>query len=598
VIYEKEQEEEREMIKLPQFLKEVDAVSSKLSHEELEKILHEIARTWSENHRESFLQLLKSYESGMGEVKEDSGSSDVISDIKEIMECLVEINDEERHLNSEYNEEWDDWYNSDADEILFTDPDGILKDIGRAMELIHSCVDMEIYKEGCELAETLAVLEVWAEGDYEDYDGSTLYLYDLERYHLLMYDYEEFVKECLYLIYMGNELENRAEELFCMIGSFGKNNIRLEDIMQKGNDELSEFDEFLIKWINYLGQQKGKQAETLLKEAQSFIQDDALLLENARKYVKEHPVLYKQLLELNLESDKNEEMYQIGMEALNKIPVSYIVRSDIALLTAVFAQKMNEIEKAEQCRIEAFRSNSSVINYLRIRFMSHDWNIYRGEINSIFERVFRESGKRDTGYSYYREHMERENSLYKNAYCTLLFFEGQLENMYTVGMNIKEGLGWSATFMKQGLSLMMLLLFSGEELPIGLRAMRSRVYSECEFSAEEYYRGTTEVSKESGEELFTRIYLCWKKEVSLSEDERNLWIDRIDKWLTLRVSEIMKNNRRGYYEECAAFIAAFGEVQESLGNPNAKARIMEQYRKEYFRRTAFHRELRAYGMKK
>lgn len=591
---DEESTEEKEVIKLPQFLKEVDAISGKLSHEDLEMILHEIARTWPENRRESFLQLLKAYDSGLGEMKEDKGYSDVISDIRKIMECLIEINDEERHLNSEYNEEWDDWYNSDADEILFTDPDGILKDIGRAMELIHSCVDMEIYKEGCELAETLAVLEVWAEGDY---DGSPLYLHDLEQYHLLMYDYEEFVKECLYLIYMGNELEDRAEELFCMIGNFERNNITLEDIMQKGNEELFEFDEFLIKWIAYLGQQKGKQAETLLREAQSFVQDDGLLLENARKYVKEHPVLYKQLLELKLKSDKNEEMYQIGMEALNKIPVSYIVRSDIALLAAIFAQKMNDMEKAEQCWMEAFRSDSSVMNYLRIRFLSHDWNAYRKEINSVFERVFVENGQRDIGYSYYGENVERENHLHKNEYCILLFFEGQLEKMYTVGMNIKEGLGWSGTFMKQGISLMMLLLFSGEELPIGLRAMQSRAYSECRFSAEEYYRGTIEINKESGGELFTRIFSCWKKEISLSEDERSLWMDRIDNWLTLRVSEIMKNNRRSYYGECAAFIAAFGEVQESLGNSNAKAAIMEQYRREYFRRTAFHRELRAYGMK-
>lgn len=37
------------MIKLPQFLKEVDAIAGKLSHEELEKILHEIARTLEAN---------------------------------------------------------------------------------------------------------------------------------------------------------------------------------------------------------------------------------------------------------------------------------------------------------------------------------------------------------------------------------------------------------------------------------------------------------------------------------------------------------------------------------------------------------------------
>ena len=587
----------RKMIKLPQFLKEVDAIAGKLSHEELEKILHEIARTWEENKREHFLQLLKTYGSSTGEVREDDGYSDVRSGIKDIMECLTGINNSERCLNSEYNEEWDDWYNSDADEILFSDPEGILKDIGRAMELIHCCVDMELYKEGCELAETLAILEVSSEGDYNDYDGSPLYLHDLDQYDLLMYDYEKFVKECLYLIYMGNESEDRAEELFCMMGNFENYSIRLADIMQMGKDELPEFDEFLTKWIAYLGQKKVKLAEDLLKEAQSFVQDDTVLLDNARKYAEEHPVLYKQLLEMNLESDKNEEMYQIGMEALHKIPVSYTVRSDIALLTAVFAQKSQEKEKAERCWVEAFRSDSTVVNYLRIRLLSGDWRAYQPEINAVIEKAYEAASQRENR-NIYHEHFERENYLHKNAYCTLLFFEGQFEKMHAVGMNEKEGLGWSTTFMKQGLALMMLLLYYGEELPAGLKSMQSIAYSACGFNAEEYYKGTTETNMESGKVLFSKLYDSWKKKISLSEDEISLWIDRIEKWIELRVRGIMENNRRNYYGECAAFIAAFGEVRESLGKPNAKAAIMNQYRSEYARRSAFHRELRAYGMKK
>ena len=165
-------------------------------------------------------------------------------------------------------------------------------------------------------------------------------------------------------------------------------------------------------------------------------------------------------------------------------------------------------------------------------------------------------------------------------------------------MNEKEGLGWSMTFMKQGLALMMLLLFSGEELPIGLKSMQSIAYSACGFSAEKYYKGITETNRESGEVLFSKLYDRWKKEISLSEDEISLWLDRIEKWIELRVRGIMENNRRNYYGECAAFIAAFGEVQESRGKTNAKASIMNQYRSEYSRRSAFHRELRAYGMKK
>ena len=75
-------------------------------------------------------------------------------------------------------------------------------------------------------------------------------------------------------------------------------------------------------------------------------------------------------------------------------------------------------------------------------------------------------------------------------------------------------------------------------------------------------------------------------------------IRRIDQWIHIRVAAIMNANRRNYYDECAAFIAAFGEVLESLGRSNAKAEILNQDRNDYSRRRAFHDELRRFGWKK
>lgn len=39
-------------MRLPQLLKETDSISHSLSHEELENILHEIARIWPEGQRD------------------------------------------------------------------------------------------------------------------------------------------------------------------------------------------------------------------------------------------------------------------------------------------------------------------------------------------------------------------------------------------------------------------------------------------------------------------------------------------------------------------------------------------------------------------
>ena len=45
---------------------------------------------------------------------------------------------------------------------------------GMSIRIINKCIDLAAYKEGCELAETLSVLEITAKGDYEDFCGEPL----------------------------------------------------------------------------------------------------------------------------------------------------------------------------------------------------------------------------------------------------------------------------------------------------------------------------------------------------------------------------------------------------------------------------------------
>lgn len=581
---------------LPKFLKEVDGLSARLSHDKLKEFVHEVARTLPEENRNYFINVLRS----IGNSKEKAKSQDIVrndgykelvEDIETIRGKLVEINEGVSCLNSEYNEEWDDWYNSDADEILFMDPQKVLQDINKAMTLIHSCVDMEAYKEGGELAKILSVLEVSVTGDY---DGSPLCMHELFEHGLLMQDFKHFVKESLYLTYMGNTLDDRADELFCMMVNFECYEICLEDILQSGNDELPQFNEFLALWISYLGVQKGRTAEKLLEEAQILLQDEDILLENARRFVDVHPVLYERLLRIKPASYKDDKMLLIGKEALDKITCSYTIRSDIALLTAEYACKLNDYNEAERCWIEAFRSNSTVINYLRVRFLSRGWSQYAVDVKLIYEQVYKETSKNDI----YDRNAQRENRLHKNEYCTMLFFEEQFDKLLTIGMAEKNALGWSATFMKEGLALILLLLYQGMELPLGLITMQSRAVFACGFKMEEYCKGTGNCIELNDSDMFWKLFNQWKDNVQISESETKMWLDRIDKWISLRVTGIMEGNHRNYYGECASYIAAFGEVQESLGIPSAKSCVMEKYRSEYSRRRAFHQELRAYGMKK
>ncbi len=262
---------------LPTFLRKSDELTKQLSKEQLIAVIHEIARTLPEHKREIFLDTLTvaSQNTAMDSSKTTHDDyQQLLIELKHNQNTLTEINNGIRYLDSEYNQEWDDWYNSDTEEVLFSDSMGVLTEIEDSIRLIHKCIDLAAYKEGCDLAETLSVLEITAKGDYEDFGDEPLGICDLYEHELLSGSMKKTVRECLYLEYLGNSLEDRAEELLCMIYNFQCYSVRLEDVLQTGNHELPEFEQFLPLWIEYLGTYSGMGVKILLEEAQSMLQDE------------------------------------------------------------------------------------------------------------------------------------------------------------------------------------------------------------------------------------------------------------------------------------------------------------------------------------
>ena len=578
-------------MRLPQFLNEIDALAQKMPKENLEKIIHELARLCPEEERGQFQDVLKTIclEQKKRKPTWDDGYRSLREEIGSLVQKLESISNGERALDSEYNEEWDDWYNSDADEVFLYDPESVLEDVEEAIRTIHRSIDMEAYQEGLKLAEAIAVLDVSVNGDYNDYTGF-LSLSNLFEEKLLSGNYQNLVNECLYLAYMGNDTEDRADELLRMIKNMGACQVSLENLLQMGNEELPEVDAFLPLWIERLGSQNDKLSNELLQEALSLIGDNACLLENARKYADAHPNLYLQLLEKNLDTDETSHMLEVGMEALARLPDKYRVRAKIALLTAAYAERTEATEQQERCWLEAFRSDTTVVNYLRLRIEARNWQQYRAEAREILETQHKNTGKHQV-CSIWESEAFRKNELTEEAYCTMLFFEQDFEKMKEVGMNQKEALGWSSTFMKEGIAFMLLLLNRGESFPEGLRDMKQRAVSACRIQTGRYNHEADsyveETNSEINEALFWKFFSKWKEDVVLAPEEKQKWIRRIDTWIYDRVQAIMENNRRNNYGECASFIAALGEVLEANGEANAKAKLFTRYRAIYPRRRLF-----------
>ena len=620
---------------LPQFLKKIDTFSSRMSRDQLERLVHEIARTTPEQERERLLFLFTAFAvedpdssrggTGGGEqgfpFDDDKNNESLKKEIDSLIETLEELEEGERTLVSDYNYEYDDWYNSDVDEFTFADPDGILVDIGKAMELVHVCMDRELYRQGFILADLLSCVTVSVEGVYLDFDDGIMDLEALNNHDLLEDDvYQLFLKEAIYLCYLVSAPGERAEEILHLIGNLRYHSFKLEEIMQMGNGDLPDFDAFLQDWIRALSAGSGGQYERMLQDALSMIQDEESALEVAKQNILTHPALLEKLMMDNLdtgEPDLRMSMLKAGQSALEQIPSNNRIRSRIALLTASYAVGLDDTEESERCLLEAFRSQTTTLNYLRLRFLTKDWEKHRAKALEIFEEMIRGIPDRKSS-GFYSYSSGPDNVLGGNDCCCIFYFQEEFEKMRETGMTTKNVLGWSSTFMKNGIALMLLMLHQGENYGKGMLAMLSRARDACGFDIREYYRGTAmeapeaylkdEISfaeeaddyEDSTDEktVFSDLLKTWKKEVHFSGNDAALWMERIDHWIEWRVEGIMNANKRNYYGECASFIAAFGEVQESRGIPKAKAMIMERYRAAYSRRRAFRDELCLYGMKK
>ncbi|MDO5338466.1 MAG: hypothetical protein Q4E89_13695 [Eubacteriales bacterium] len=583
---------------LPQFLKQVDAAAQKLPKDKLITFIHKLAFTLPEYQREDFLGKL--YDIGEGE-SEDSGRSEaeqlneqeIQKELHSLERQLQQIEEGEICLIGTWNEEYDEWYNSSVDEFLFEDPKDIIGILQKACTLVHQCVDREWYREGYNLGNRLMGLMVMVEGDYADYGEDTLSLNGLRQQGLVSFNFNQLLLDTLYAAYRSCPLEERPEALFQIIYNSESHDVTLEKLMQAGAEELDEFDDFLKLWIEYLAVRSGREERRLLADALPLLNDSAASLEIARRFSALHPEIYEQILAQSLISGGAEEKWKVGEEALCRIKPQYIVRSRIALLTAQYALELKKQEEAEKCWLEAFRSDTRPIHYMRLAVECSDFTKYRQEVRQIYHELLKTPQKESVilGES-------AENRIGKNTYYILEFLEGEFQKVILEGMNEKKALGWSFTFMKSGIALFLLYLYRGKALFSGCASMCSRIAEEICFTKEGYSEGLIRSVNTDKTSLFWECFDKWRTQTSMSEEEQEKILKKLDQWIRLRVEGIMQANRRNYYAECAAFIAALGEVRESRGEYNGKARLMEAYRSAYSRRTAFHREMEAFGMKR
>lgn len=581
---------------LPRFLMEVDSALSIMSKEELTDFIHDMARKLPEAKRADFLGRLKE----MQGKQEESQAADyeekdeMLRKFEKVKEKLKSIEDGELCLVGSLNDEYSEWYNSDVDEFLYEDPEGVLDVLGDACGFLRQCVDCQEYEIGYEMAQILMDLHIMVSGEYLDYTDEPLGMKELEYYNLCDLDYKQVVVDALHAAYCANALPDRADAIYGMMEDSERNDITMEMVMQNG-EELPEIDEFLKLWIEYLSPLTTRDAERLIKEALELANNPELLLETARKCCAQHPALYERYIFKNMHRDDDIDLLEICKEALAAIDDKYIVRSRIALLMSTVALKQGRQLEAEKAWLEAFRSDTRIVNYVRLFMNCKDFSTVKDEAKNIYHRMY--SQVQGSSYVYGSSKELKENWVGSTTVHMLAFLEGEFQYVKEQAMATSDALGWSSSFMKHGLAAFLLLLLEDENLQQGCKTMCCELVHDMDFDVAEYQQGTLEILDDSSESWFWKCLCHWKGIVSISKEEKKLYLQWLEGLVAKRVKGIMEGNHRAYYGECAGYIAALGEVKESMGERNGKQKILLEYKALYSRRTAFHRELRGFGMK-
>ena len=602
------------MMNFTQFLKAVDQAAAAMSKEQLAEFIHETARTLPENQREDFLAEMLLFAGGKEThicpelSKADQEAAADFEQKRSFLRTRLErMESGELCLEGSLNPEYDDWYSSAEEEFLYSDPEGILDIIEEACRFVHQCVDCEEYQAACELTGILIGLDIMVGGEYQEYTDEPININDLKSYHLGNVDYRTLVIDAARAAYCASALSERADELYITLMNSGRRDITLEMILQGGR-ELPDIDAFLPLWIEHLGRMTGSSAGKLLQEALELADDGEQLLANARKYCGEHPELYEQYLTANQGKTDADSLLAMGTEALEAIEKKYLVRSRVALLTSRTALEQDRPELAETCWLEAFRSDTRVVNYLRLLMECRDFSNVREAAAQIYRETC--SQLRKDIYFLPTAGGGRENQVNPTQAYLLAFLGGEFDYVRERAMNATNSLGWSASFMKCGLAAFLLLLTEDGSLPQdaaqqggelktmkpGAREMLRRIVAAVGFDKSEYEKGTLRLIEESNEGWFLTCWNRWKRTVPLSREQREALLGWAEGLVTKRVQGIMEGNHRNYYGECAAYIAALGEAREAGGEPNGKQATMAKYMEAYNRRSAFRQVMRGYGM--
>lgn len=584
---------------LSEFQKKTEQMIVSMNEKELMQFIYKLTRKVPEGKREEFITMLMQ-SGGSHSIEEQakimqrnkSEEQKIQEEFEQLKNNIGKIQEGEMYIHA-YGYEQGYW--GDNWKYEYEDPEGVGNIYENGCRLLVRCVNTGLYAIAEEIFNLLWENEVSVD---DEGDGFTLSVEEMVSEKLISVNLENLALYVWYAVYQASSKEERVKNLYTYISVPIFKHIQLEKLMQTGNAELTDFDDFLEEWIEFLSTKNGNTEEYMLKDALSMHCDSEEILKIARRVSNIHPGLYLEVLKTAEKNHDYERVCTIGTEAMEQINKEYVIRSNIALLVAEAALRQGDEDKAKECLWEAFVSDSTPVSFLRLILNTSNPSVYINRASSVLHNITKSHENNCLSQEL------KKNNISDMDLSILEFLLGDFETSMNQCLNIKKSLGWSGSFVKCGIALFLLLLVDGEGLGSGCRRMLLDAEIYMGFKAEEFYRGTRywieqgniETVKIKEQEVFRECFLKWKSMQEVSDGKKEEYIDKLEKMIDGRVQAIVSGKYRNHYNSVAALIAALGEVKESLGKVQSKQMILQKYREQFPRYSSFIGELRTYGM--
>ena len=567
------------------FYEKAAELIGKMQEAEMMVSLHNLARKTAEPDRKQFLQLLEdSLDQVLGakaDFKRLIPEDRVKQKMKQIKADFSLLADGELYLTAKGYEDYSKGWPSDW-VYEYSDDEGVAIIIEEAFlfahDLLYDCrYDAAIIVYDLILETQIAVQEEEDLGDGFFF----LSVAELVFEELLKLDMEQLGLAAIYATYQTQQPEQRAAAIYDYFSYPFLARLKLEDMLAVGREELEDQAEFFQAWISYLKQQSGDLASRLLHEACFFHEGTSGLVKAARNSYQDHPSLFLLALSAYEEQKDYSTMVDLGQEALASLDPDLKIRATIALKTSQAASFLNKQELQHKCWYEAFYSDSTVYNYLRLFSDPAATVLYLELAKSRIGQL----DKTSQSFSLPESELAK-NTLSLFSQKQLCFFTGDFVKVKDSFMAKKKALGWTGDFIEHGVDLFLLLLMDYEQLTQASQALAERVSSQLGVIEDQADKGKAAV--------FWSWFKHWKAAHPLADEERKFYLIWLENLIEQRIKAIVSGKFTRKYASVALLAASLGDIQASWGLPDARFQTINKYQTRYPRHSAFRRELRAY----